>query len=69
MELVCRLRTFIFAPHPLSFLSPDETCVVSTGSQGRGGRGGEGMGVLQVCLESQTVLHFPHVPLQLCPAK
>lgn len=42
MELVCRLRTFIFAPHPLSFLSSDETCVVSTGSQWRGGRGGDG---------------------------
>lgn len=67
MELVCRLRTFIFAPHPLPFCLLMRPVWSARGLREEGG--GEGMGVLQVCLESQTVLHFPHIPLQLCPAK
>lgn len=37
--------------------------------RGSGKRGEAGVEGSQVCLESQTVLHFPHISLQLSPAK
>ena len=53
------LRFLALPPFPL--MSPAWT------PQGLRKEGEEGFGGLQVCLESQTVLHFPCIPLQLTP--
>lgn len=66
MELVCRLRTFIFAPHPLSFLSSDETCVVSTGSQWRVGEG-RGWGCCRYAWNLRLSSTFPASPCSSAP--
>lgn len=57
MQICCSLQWFLVLPP----MSP----VWAPLAQEGGGLGGLGSGRLQVCLESQTVLHFPSVSLQL----